>query len=175
MPSNVAAIFNGDAFSSPVSMLAAITVRNGVVALRIDARPAPITVYPRKISEKGMALFKRPKPRNGEEWQEWNSTESYPLAACGEVEMQSERCDQNAEEYQPERRNLLNCDACKEEGTAQKDAEQEQHRRYARRYRADGLLRERISHVGLHPRDLASGVRFRHPKPVIPSAGWRAW
>ena len=44
-------------FSSLVSALATMIVQNGVVALSTEARPAPISVWPANISEKGMTLL----------------------------------------------------------------------------------------------------------------------
>ncbi|MNL59978.1 hypothetical protein D3C87_1837510 [compost metagenome] len=41
-----------------------ITVQIGVVALRMEASPAPISVWPKKISVWGRALLIKPRIRN---------------------------------------------------------------------------------------------------------------
>jgi hypothetical protein len=51
-------------FSSAVKALARSTVQNGVVAFRTEARPAPSSVWPMNISEKGMTLLSMARPKN---------------------------------------------------------------------------------------------------------------
>ena len=57
MPSSTPATLFSESFSSEVTALAIRMVQNGVVELSTAARPAPIAVWPAKISEKGMTLL----------------------------------------------------------------------------------------------------------------------
>ena len=50
-------------FSSAVRKWATMTVKSGVVALRIEASPLAIWVWPQTIRQKGMMLLSRPMPK----------------------------------------------------------------------------------------------------------------
>ena len=52
-----------DSRSSAVSTCATSTVKSGVVALRIEARPLAMWVCPHAMSENGIALFSSPMPK----------------------------------------------------------------------------------------------------------------
>ena len=58
MPSRMPRTLLRENFSSCVTALATRMVQNGVVALSTEARPAPISVWPAKISENGMTLLR---------------------------------------------------------------------------------------------------------------------
>ena len=108
-----------------VTALAMRIVQNGVVALSTEASPAPIAVWPAKISEKGMTLFRTASRKK--------------LAAIGsarrkdgprdcEIDMQGSRGDRHAEQHQRQRMDFGNGDAGEEERAAPDRAEQQKLR-----------------------------------------------
>jgi hypothetical protein len=64
MPSAIPASLFQESFSSAVSALARTNVQNGVVELSTEATPAPSSVWPAKISEKGMTLLTSASRKN---------------------------------------------------------------------------------------------------------------
>ena len=112
-----------DSRSSAVSTCATSTVNSGVVALRIEARPLAMWVWPHAMSENGIALFSSPMPKKA----------SQVLASHGigervaaQHEMERRRRDRDPQQHDGEGRHRLHRHADKEERPAPQDREGEQ-------------------------------------------------
>ena len=111
-----------ESLSSRVSRLASRIVQNGVVALSTEARPAPISVWPAKISEKGTTLLRIARMKKLEAM---GSTSQKGRPARGEIDVQRGGGDGDTEKHQREGMDFGHRDAREEERPAPDGAEQQ--------------------------------------------------